>query len=86
MRKYGPFSTLSHIRGLKKLLKYFESQSEISRVLDISKQNVNGWFTGRTVIPLEQARRLSNMVQGRIKLEELRPDLKKDKKVLAIRK
>ena len=75
--------TSRHIKGLTKILKYFETQTCLAESLGLSRQTVNSWFKGRKVIPEKHAIRLVNMVQERVDFYDLRPDfIKKDKKDL----
>jgi DNA-binding transcriptional regulator YdaS (Cro superfamily) len=70
----------NHLRGLKKLLPYFETQTSIAYTLGVSKQLVNDWFRGRIVIHHSYAIRLEKMLQKRVTLFDLRPDLEKKSK------
>lgn len=76
--------TRAHIDALHKLLRYFDSQSDIAETLGVSRQAVSHWFSAEKVIPLTQARRLALILGDKVTLEELRPDfakiLKKDLK------
>ena len=72
--------TRKHLVGLKKILKYFETQACLAEALSLSRQAINHWFQGRIVIPEKHAYRLVDMVQGRVTISELRPDLAKTKK------
>jgi len=69
--------TFEHIKALRKLYKYFSSQRQIGVALDLSKQTINDWFCGRSLIGTLYAMRLEKMLQGRITAFELRPDMKK---------
>jgi len=71
------FPTQKHLKGLNKLLKFFKTQTAIAESLGISRQTVNDWYCGRKVITEQYAYRLERMLQDRITIFELRPDLSK---------
>lgn len=72
--------TQKHRKSLMRVCKYFGTQSAIAEALGISKQNVSNWFVGNNVIPEHHARRLENMLQGRVSFYDLRPDcIKRDR-------
>jgi DNA-binding transcriptional regulator YdaS (Cro superfamily) len=80
--------TRKHLAGLNKALIYFGTQTSMAKALDLTRQAVSNWYQGRLVIPERHATRLSNMTQGRVSVDDLRPDLIKvknnDKKYLQL--
>lgn len=80
MPKHTIIPTRQHKRAILSLMAYFESQSDLGRTLGLQRSVVNGWFTGRKIIPIAHAVRLETILCGKITALELRPDLKEKAK------
>lgn len=66
MQKY------THIKGLKKAVQFFGSQSNWARALNIPRSSVNHWMCGNKDIPLKHALKTEVITGKRIKAKELR--------------
>lgn len=74
--------TVKHLEGMKKAIKHFGSQKLIAEILDVTPSNVNGWATGKQIIPLEHALTIATIYPSALPILLLRPDLEKISKYL----
>jgi len=58
---------------MKKFIEYFGNKADIARAFDVTPQAVNAWFVRG--VPVKRAIQIERMTQGKVKREDLRPDI-----------
>ena len=69
-----------HISIAKKVIKYFGSQAETSRMLGWSAPYIHSWLNGKYYLPIDRAEHIEKVTRSKFTVIQLRPDLKKLKK------
>lgn len=71
MKKKTKYASQKYIDTLEKVIKYFESQTELAERLGISRQLVSMWHSGLSKIPFVYAVKIENLTNGKFKYIDL---------------
>jgi DNA-binding transcriptional regulator YdaS (Cro superfamily) len=66
------------VRALIKATRLFGSEHALAKKLGVSRQSVNHWKMSNKPIPYDKALKIYIATEGRVELDELRPDLKNE--------
>ncbi|MBX3629331.1 MAG: helix-turn-helix domain-containing protein [Nitrosomonas sp.] len=61
--------------SIKEVCQYVGGQAKLAKFLNISTSAVNQWVLGRRPIPARFCPEIERFSQGRVKCEDLRPDI-----------
>lgn len=61
-------------KGIEKAIRFFGSQSDLARALDVSRMNVRNWIVGACDVPIKRCVQIEKLTNGAVTRKDLRPN------------
>lgn len=62
-------------KGIKSAIEFFGSQKALADTILCNRRSIGYWLRGTRTIPPAYAKKIAEVCKGKVKLEELRPDI-----------